>query len=129
MSRVRNYKPIGIDTPVLGGIETPGLGGIETPIGLGGIETPSGSTPQDLVGSKPRTRWDRNPHRTRWDRTPHRTRWDRNPSGSTPGLGGIEPLVMRGFDPTDSWGSIPDFHSKLTSNLLVRSLVSLLVSY
>ena len=48
--------------------------------------------------------------------------------GSTPGLGGIEPLVMRGFDPTESWGSIPDFHSKLTSNLLVRSLVSLLVS-
>ena len=62
MSRVRNYKPIGIDTPGLGGIETP--------------------------------------------------------PGSTPGLGGIEP-----------WGSIPDFHSKLTSNLLVRSLVSLLVNY
>ena len=82
MSRVRNPKPIGIDTP--------GLGGIETPIGLGGIETLS---------------------------------------GSTPGLGGIEPLVMRGFDPTESWGSIPDFHSKLTSKLLVRSLVSLLVSY
>ena len=73
MSRVRNPKPIGIDTPGLGGIETP--------------------------------------------------------SGSTPGLGGIEPLVMRGFDPTESWGSIPDFHSKLTSKLLVRSLVSLLVNY
>ena len=63
MSRVRNPKPIGIDTPGLGGIETP--------------------------------------------------------PGSTPGLGGIEPLVMRGFDPTESWGSIPDFHSKLTSKLLV----------
>ena len=39
---------------------------------------------------------------------------------------GCRSLRMRGLE---QWVSIPDFPSKLTSKLLVRSLVSLLVSY